>query len=69
MLADLFKFKVRWPGIFMEFIFTIRWNRYCDLVDFLHAFNICQVFLHTNIVFDDIFVSTDWEAISSLGEN
>ena len=52
----------------MEFIFAISWKRYCDLVDFLHPFNICQVFLHINIVFDDICVSTDWEAKSSLGE-
>ena len=59
MLADLFKSKICLPGIFMEFIFTISRNRYCDLVDFLHASNARQVFLHINIVFDDIFVSTD----------
>ena len=36
---------------------------FCDSADFLHAFNICQVFLHIDIVFDDIFLSIGQEAI------
>ena len=38
-------------------------------MDFLHAFNICQVFLHIDIVFDGIFPSIGQEAILSLEEN
>ena len=38
-------------------------------MDFLHAFNMCQIFLHIDIVFDDIFLRIGQEAISSLGEN
>ena len=39
-----------------------------DLVDFLHAFNICRLFLHIDTVFDDIFQSIGHEVISSLGK-
>ena len=38
-------------------------------MDFLHAFNMCQIFLHIDTVFDDIFLRIGQEAISSLGEN
>ena len=69
MLADLLKPKICWPGIFMEFIFTISWNWYCDVVDILYAFiDICQAFLHIDTVSDVILVRIDLVAMSSLGE-